>query len=110
MDSIYNQEILYSYRASCEVYIHGHSAGGTNPSLVEMMHFSKPIVAFDCSFNRNTMDNNGYYFHDSKSLIKIIENKENLKDGLILYEIAKKRYTWDIIKDQYLELFRSNKN
>ena len=44
------------------VYVHGHSAGGTNPSLVEMMHFEKPIIAFDCVYNRATMEDKGQYF------------------------------------------------
>ena len=54
-------KILFSLRNTCDVYIHGHSAGGTNPSLVEMMYFSKPIVAFDCIYNQMTMKNHGYF-------------------------------------------------
>ncbi|WP_252371300.1 DUF1972 domain-containing protein, partial [Escherichia coli] len=37
---IYELEKLYVLRETCCGYIHGHSAGGTNPSLVEAMHFS----------------------------------------------------------------------
>jgi hypothetical protein len=36
------------------LYLHGHSAGGTNPSLVEMMGFGVPILAWDCAYNRVT--------------------------------------------------------
>lgn len=40
----YNIEELYKLRKNCLAYIHGHSAGGTNPSLVEAMHFNIPIL------------------------------------------------------------------
>jgi len=102
---IYCLDTLYTYRSACSVYIHGHSAGGTNPSLVEMMHFSKPIVAFDCSFNRATMEDKGNYFSSSKGLTKILGESNILADGNDMAEIAKRRYTWKIIRKQYLELF-----
>lgn len=102
---IYCLDTLQKYRRSCLFYVHGHSAGGTNPSLVEMMHFSKPIVAFDCSFNRATMEDKGNYFSDSKGLAKILADTNRLADGNDMGEIAKRRYTWKIIRKQYLELF-----
>ena len=102
---IYCLETLHTYRAACAVYIHGHSAGGTNPSLVEMMHFSKPIVAYDCSFNRATMENRGDYFTHSDNLAYMLGNLPALDDGNVLKDIAQRRYTWDIVRKQYLELF-----
>lgn len=102
---IYDLDILYAFRSSCYLYIHGHSAGGTNPSLVEIMHFSKPIVAFDCSFNRATMENKGNYFSSSEELARILSEPIGIDDGIIMSEIAKKRYAWEIIRKQYLELF-----
>jgi len=103
---IYCLDTLYAFRSECSVYIHGHSAGGTNPSLVEMMHFAKPIVAFDCSFNRATMEDKGNYFSSSKGLAKILGEPNGLVHGIEMTEIAKRRYTWEIIRKQYLELFR----
>jgi glycosyltransferase involved in cell wall biosynthesis len=105
LNPIYCLDSLHAYRASCSVYIHGHSAGGTNPSLVEMMHFSKPIVAYDCSFNKATMENKGNYFTGSDNLARLLENTNLLQDGAVLTEIARGRYTWDIVRKQYLELF-----
>lgn len=105
LNPIYCLDALHSYRKSCLVYIHGHSAGGTNPSLVEMMHFSRPIVAYDCSFNRATMENMGNYFSSSASLGDLIKNTSNLVSGDVLKEIAQRRYTWDIIRRKYLDLF-----
>ena len=102
---IYCLDTLYAYRSSCLFYVHGHSAGGTNPSLVEMMHFSKPIVAFDCSFNRATMEDKGSYFSSLSSLAEILDVPNSLFDGADMNEIAKRRYTWEIVRRQYLGLF-----
>ena len=83
----------------------GHSAGGANPLLVEMMHFSKPVVAFDCSFNRATMQNTGNYFNSSNNLAEMLGDLDGLVEGTAMGEIANRRYTWDIVRKQYLELF-----
>ncbi|WP_354004475.1 DUF1972 domain-containing protein [uncultured Duncaniella sp.] len=48
LKAIYDLKALNVLRSNCRCYIHGHSAGGTNPSLVEAMFFRKPIIAFDC--------------------------------------------------------------
>jgi len=70
-----------------------------------MMHFSKPIIAFDCSFNRASMENKGDYFDCETKLSKLVNNIENLCDGSILCEIAQRRYNWDKVRKQYLEVF-----
>lgn len=105
LQPIYCLDTLYALRSSCSVYVHGHSAGGTNPSLVEMMHFSRPIVAFDCPFNRATMEGKGDYFSSFDGLSEKLADLNKLSDGSDLAEIAKRRYTWKIIRKQYLELF-----
>ena len=73
------------------MYIHGHSAGGTNPSLVEMMHFAKPVIAFDCSYNRASMEGLGYYFTDADQLKEIIGDVNNCSDQS-MRDIAQRRY------------------
>lgn len=105
LNPIYCLDTLHALRSACSVYVHGHSAGGTNPSLVEIMHFSKPIVAYDCSFNKATMENKGNYFTCADDLVKLLESKNVLEEGTVLSEIAQRRYTWDIVRKQYLELF-----
>lgn len=102
---IYDLATLSAYRTQCDTYIHGHSAGGTNPSLVEMMHFSKNIIAFDCSYNRATMENNGVYFNSTESLIKILLDEDSTTAAAQLFEVASRRYTWDIVTRKYLSLF-----
>ena len=60
LDPIYDLGKLKTLRSRALFYIHGHSAGGTNPSLVEAMHFGKPVLAFDCNFNRYTMEDKDF--------------------------------------------------
>lgn len=107
---IYCLDTLYIYRSLCAVYLHGHSAGGTNPSLVEMMHFSKPIIAYDCSFNRASMENRGNYFLTSDDLYTKIDDLDALETGNALKEIASTRYTWDHIRTQYINLFKTQRS
>lgn len=103
-DPIYDLDILFEIRSNCSFYVHGHSAGGTNPSLVEMMHFSKPIFAFDCIYNRATTENNADFFGDSSVLADLVLTTFK-GDSAKMLEIANRRYTWQIVKKQYLELF-----
>lgn len=104
IDAIYDLDILYSLRSNAGLYIHGHSAGGTNPSLVEAMHFGIPIAAWDVVYNRETTEGKAYYFRRPEELIALT-NRTDL-DGSIMLEIAQRRYRWKVISDQYCELFR----
>ena len=104
MDPIYETSSLYVYRKNCDFYVHGHSAGGTNPSLVEIMHFAKPIVAFDCEYNRASMEGIGVYFGDLEQLRSVV-GALNVDPANNLRDIALRRYTWKVVRDQYFELF-----
>lgn len=104
---IYDLLILNVLRSNCEMYIHGHSAGGTNPSLVEAMFFAKPILAFDCSYNRETTENEAYYFADAEELNRMINGSTNEvhECGKMMYNIACRRYKWKTIASQYESLY-----
>lgn len=104
LDPIYDLDTLYQLRRGCSIYLHGHSAGGTNPSLVEMMHFGIPIFAFDCSFNRYSTDNKAHYFKDDNQLSELIKGtrKEALSSNANnMKRLAKERYTWSEISKEY---------
>ncbi len=107
LDSIYDVNLLWMYRNYCSAYIHGHSVGGTNPSLVEIMHFSKPVIAFECSYNRASMEGHGRYFTSSAHLRQIIRDLDQDADPKML-EIASRKYTWDIVRRHYANLFLRN--
>lgn len=107
INPIYDINLLYQIRMTCAGYLHGHSAGGTNPSLVEAMHFGKPIYAYDCSFNRFTTEGQAFYFTDSDNLVQLLNDKKlKISDNAAaMQEIAERRYTWEIISRQYEDLY-----
>ncbi|MBQ6868940.1 MAG: glycosyl transferase, partial [Alistipes sp.] len=94
---------LYVLRSNAARYIHGHSAGGTNPSLVEAMFFGREIFAFDVVYNRETTKNKALYFSDAESLSALLALP--IKENVELQNIAKTLYTWAVIRDKYEDLF-----
>lgn len=108
LDPIYDQDILNEIRSNCFVYIHGHSAGGTNPSLVEAMCLNLPIIAYDVSYNRMTTANSATYFKNSSDLISLLKNTNSAslaKNKAEMYRIAKENYNWKKIAENYAQLF-----
>ena len=103
LDPIYDLKQLYVLRSNAARYIHGHSAGGTNPSLVEAMFFGREIFAFDVVYNRETTKNKTLYFSDTESLSALLALP--IKENVELQNIAKTLYTWAAIRDKYEDLF-----
>lgn len=106
IDPIYDIESLFEIRQKCSFYVHGHSAGGTNPSLVEMMHFGKAIFAFDCNYNKASTEGNAQFFESIGELVQLINSSISLENASNMKEIAERRYTWKIVKQQYFNLFK----
>ena len=101
--------MVKTFRSRASLYVHGHSTGGTNPSLVEAMHFGKPVLAFDCSFNRATTEDKALYFADGDALLRLIESLGGHLAGQVgrdMLEIAQRRYTWDVVAREYFEVAR----
>jgi glycosyltransferase involved in cell wall biosynthesis len=107
LDPIYDVGVLRGLRGRAVLYVHGHSAGGTNPSLVEMMHFGVPILAFDCVYNRYTTEDQALYFSDVDALASAM-NSLSLdvakQVGAAMVRIAQRRYTWDAVGEGYFNL------
>jgi len=104
LDPIYDQQKLDQIRSNAVLYIHGHSAGGTNPSLVEAMYLGLPIITFGVSYNKVTTENKALYFNTEEDLKRIVQSTrlaDFQKMGVAMSEIAKRRYTWQIIADKY---------
>lgn len=105
---IYEATKVEALRRRCKVYIHGHSAGGTNPSLVEAMRSGVPIIAKDVPFNRVTMHSKGLYFSDKADLfrqLKELEKHDLWELGKHMEAIAKRNYNWEEISEQYRRIF-----
>ena len=106
LDSIYDPVQLAKIRESCELYLHGHSVGGTNPSLVEILFYDCRILCFDVSFNRETSGESAKYFKNVDLLVELIE--ENVELDLSVRNSFRSRYTSFSIVNQYLSLMLEN--
>ena len=74
LEAIYDRGILDVLRGNCYFYVHGHSAGGTNPSLVEAMFLGLPIIAYNVSYNKTTTERSALYFTKIDDLVNIIRD------------------------------------
>lgn len=110
LDPIYDQRKLDLLRGNAYVYVHGHSAGGTNPSLVEAMYLGLPILTFDVSYNRTTTEDKAFYFKNAADIIQIIQQtrlQEFRENSRRMKEVAQRRYTWNVIAGKYDYLVRT---
>lgn len=109
---IYDKELLTYIRLNAYGYIHGHSAGGTNPSLLEALGHTKINILFDVAYNKEVGGSSCLYFSRvSNSLSRQINIADNFNKKEIdnLGKECIKRiedyYTWPIIVDEYNKVF-----
>lgn len=107
LDPIYESNLLNQMRSNAKVYIHGHSEGGTNPSLVEAMYLALPVISYDIVYNNVTTENKALGFKTSEDLCQLIENIDSFdlnKVSSDLVEVANRRYLWSVIAEKYSDL------
>ena len=107
LDPIYDQHALSRLRDGCSLSLHGHSAGGTNPSLVEAMYSGLPVYAFDVDYNRETTEQSARYFSSATELASMLNGLDDSAlsgIGERMAEIAQRRYRWELVANQYAEL------
>lgn len=105
---IYNLEHLDNLRYFSNLYFHGHSVGGTNPSLLEAMASKALIVAHNNDFNRGVLNENAFYFKNSKEvseLILTIKKEDSLQLIENNFEAIVNKFNWKKINGDYLQLF-----
>lgn len=107
---VYEKKILESLRCNAFAHFHGHSVGGTNPSLLEAMSAGGPIIAHDNVFNREVLSEDGLFFRSEEDVVKQIsllelkdiswfQNKsENYRTRIARY------YNWNRIFTEYLKV------
>jgi glycosyltransferase involved in cell wall biosynthesis len=109
--TVYEREKLASLRYHSFAYFHGHSVGGTNPSLLEAMGCGNLIFAHDNPFNRETLGGCGLYFGRVNELVSGIAEAESRNGELAwLRNAAKSRarenYRWSDVIDSYERLLK----
>ena len=102
---IYNLEKLNNLRYFSNLYFHGHSVGGTNPSLLEAMASKALIVAHENEFNKSILKTNAFYFISKDEIKYHIDNttKKDFEDKINnCYSDVENNFNWDIINKKYL--------
>ena len=113
MGSNYVKKALDSLRHFSKAYIHGHSVGGTNPSLLEAMSSQCFILSHDNPFNRGVLESDAVYFSGVEDLAQHFRQIDHLaadkSTPCIAGNLAKivDRYNWDVITRTHEELFQS---
>ncbi|WP_308770079.1 DUF1972 domain-containing protein [uncultured Bacteroides sp.] len=108
---IYDFDKLNSIRHFSYAYFHGHSVGGTNPSLLEAMASDCFILANDNIFNKAVLGENALYYPDHNAVTELLNNIESLalkhKKSFIErnLEIIRKEYSWDKLVDEHEKYF-----
>ena len=108
IDPVYDQSLLNEMRSNCKLYVHGHSAGGTNPSLVEAMWLGLPIFAWNVSYNRHTTQNVAFFFRSEESLLELLRTKSDAEIDMLkklIQQTAFAEYNWEKITQSYKSLF-----
>lgn len=106
---VYDQDLLDALYANAFAYAHGHSVGGTNPSLLRAMGAGTPVMGFDVPFNRETLADRGWFFRtadDATALFNTIERDAEAARvlGDALRERARNDFRWDDVANAYENL------
>lgn len=114
---IFNQDGINTMRKYCKLYFHGHSVGGTNPSLLEAMSSGALIAAHNNDFNKAILKDDAFYFNTSDEVMDIISSGgQQAKTGsMICNNLRKIRevFNWPAIVDAYeammIECYKSKR-
>ncbi|QDB80173.1 glycosyltransferase family 1 protein [Georgenia sp. 311] len=110
LGGVWDAELLDQLYAGCCTYLHGHSVGGTNPSLLRAIGAGAPTIAFDVVFTHDVLGTAGVYFADGAGVRAALEDAERDEPGRRargerLRERARD-YRWDDVADGYEDLCR----
>jgi glycosyltransferase involved in cell wall biosynthesis len=111
LGGVYDQDLLDALYAHAYTYVHGHSVGGTNPSLLRAMGAGAAVVAYDVTFNREVLDSQGWFFESARDLTALLAGVEADAErvaqlGLSARERASEVFRWDRVTDDYEALAR----
>lgn len=111
LDGIYDFKKINSVRKYSYAYLHGHSVGGTNPSLLEAMASDVMMLAHDNIFNRAVLKGNAFFYKDAAEVTALLNDMERLvaenKERIVKANLKEIRenYSWEHLVDQHEEYF-----
>ena len=112
--AIYDQELLDQLYGHAVTYTHGHSVGGTNPSLLRAMGAGAPVLAYDVEFNREVTADQGYFWANAAELTTIFDDIASGQESsrlADLSDIGQRRvataYQWEDVTNRYEDMILS---
>ncbi len=115
--TVYDQELLKKIRENAYAYFHGHSVGGTNPSLLEALGSTNVNLLLDVGFNQEVGQDAALYWNKKAgNLARLIDQVDQLSEAeqAELGRKAKQRiidaYSWQFIADEYKHLWLAGRN
>ncbi|MFT8459992.1 MAG: DUF1972 domain-containing protein [Liquorilactobacillus ghanensis] len=101
--TVYNQQLLKFIREHALAYIHGHSVGGTNPSLLEALASTKVNLLYNVGFNKEVAKEEAFYWNNRKNSLKDLLKDVYLftdEKRMSCFQKSKKRietfYSWKL--------------
>ncbi|WP_405218096.1 DUF1972 domain-containing protein [Agrococcus sp. Ld7] len=109
LGGVWDRELLDALYTHAYTYIHGHSVGGTNPSLLRAMGAGTATIAWDVGFNREVLDDDAWCFDSPASLTAILAEVESCEPQVIARGLrnqarATRDFRWDDVADKYERL------
>ena len=106
LGGIYDIKRLNNLRFYSNLYFHGHSVGGTNPSLLEAMASGALIAAHDNVFNKSILQGDAFYFKTSEDIKKLLDASKGEYLDWVDENFIKIRdkYNWQVVNKSYEEL------
>jgi len=105
--AIFDTPKVRSLQNNSYLYFHGHSVGGTNPSLLEAMASEALIAAHNNPFNKSVLNTDAFYFSNATEVTHLVENVQRKapEKNMVMNNLHKIQYqfNWERVIDQYEE-------
>lgn len=109
LGAVWDQDLLDEMYAHARLYLHGHSVGGTNPSLLRAMGAGAAVSAYDVVFNHEMIGDGASYFSDEREVVAAVMSAE--RDPAAMHALGRQvreraatRYRWDDVASGYAGL------
>lgn len=105
-----NTDLLNALYANAALYFHGHTVGGTNPSLVQAMTSGTPVLAIDTVYSREVLGPAGSFTTATEiphAVVNLLEHPETRAAmGKAASKRAKELFSWDQVCSEYERVLR----
>ncbi|MBP2409930.1 DUF1972 domain-containing protein [Brachybacterium fresconis] len=111
LGGVYDQGLLDALYFHALTYVHGHSVGGTNPSLLRAIGAGTPVIAYDVGFNREVLDDEGWFFSGADDIAGLFHLTESAPASVAAQGHANRvraasAFRWDDVATAYEDLAR----